>query len=396
MPTARLLPVVVVGLADAYEVAEDALTHLKCMEVTRLRRLDGTFALEGWLPEEWVDELRTILERASGGRATLERDEEPATGPRTAPVLLENPRLARPFEYMVELFSMPGRADYDPTRITALLLPLFFGFAIGDVVHGIAVALVALWIRRRVPTPVGRLVAAILLAGGIWATVFGAFVYGEALGFHLPPPFPPPLLERTRDVLPLLGLSLVVGLLHIGLGLTIGFVYERRQAGLRVAVLGKLSWLLVEAGLVLLALALLPLALRWALAPALGLLALGVLLVGLGGGLTELLEVPAFVGNIASYLRLAALALVEGILGLAVNGLLLDHVLHRGPVAAAIGLIVLVLAHGLFLAMAVLVVALQCLRLHYVEFYTKFYELSGPGRPHAFDPSGRPPAQAAP
>ena len=61
MTIRKLVKVLVVGTADAYRAAEDALTALKCMDVTEIVRGEHYFLAEGWLPQAWFEELRFIL-----------------------------------------------------------------------------------------------------------------------------------------------------------------------------------------------------------------------------------------------------------------------------------------------------------------------------------------------
>ena len=184
MTIRKLVKVLVVGTSDAYRAAEDALTALKCMDVTEVARGEHHFLAEGWLPQVWFEELRFILERGTGGRVTVVWDESVDPAVTVAPVSLENPRLVRPFETFVELFSLPGREGYDPTFLTFLILPIFFGFVIGDYGYGIVFVIAGWYVRRRFRTPVAELASTLTIAGGIWSIVFGLFVFAEFFAFR--------------------------------------------------------------------------------------------------------------------------------------------------------------------------------------------------------------------
>ncbi|MFA5860437.1 MAG: hypothetical protein WDA16_01955, partial [Candidatus Thermoplasmatota archaeon] len=289
----RLLKVIVLGAASKLDVAEDTITALACMDVTDVRRGEAHFEIEGWVPEAWLGELSSLIEDASDGLAFVSVNEAAETA--EAPVLLQNQTIAKPFEVLVEMFSLPGRGDFDPTRITSLMLPLFFGFIVGDAGYGVVLLVTAWTIRRRVTTPIGRLTARILAMGGAWAVGFGVLVFHEVFAFLVVVPLlGGPIIDRRVDIILLLVISIAVGLVHLALGLLIGFRDERRRAGLRLAVLRKASWLIIEAGAVVLGLVAVGL-IAGASAPwALALLGLGVLLVGLGGGYTDVIEVPSF------------------------------------------------------------------------------------------------------
>lgn len=388
MAFARLVRVAIAGAASSYEAAEDAVSALKCMEVARVERGEAAFVIEGWIPEEWAAELAFIVESGTQGRATLVVDDAERAGDVDEPVELANRRYAKPFEMLVELFALPTREGFDPTLATSLALPLFFGLVVGDFGYGLALVVAGLWTRWRVRTPLGRLASTLLVAGGAWAALFGAFLFGDVFAFQPDvAPFAWRLLDKTLDVTAILALAVAVGLAHLALGLGIGFAYEKRRAGLRAAILRKASWLVLEAGLVLLALGFVGvLASPWrALGVALALVA--VLLLALGGGIVEVIEVPGFVGNALSYLRLGALGLADGYFGASVNAAVLHGPMAEGLAARLLGVAILVAGHALMLALSALVATLHAVRLHYVEFYPKFYDMAGLGRARPFVPT---------
>jgi V/A-type H+-transporting ATPase subunit I len=391
----KLIKVLVVGASDAHRAAEDALTALKCMDVTNVERGAHHFLVEGWLPQLWFEELRFILEEGTGGRVTVLWDESVDPAVTLAPVSLENPRVARPFETFVELFSLPGREGYDPTFLTFLILPIFFGFVIGDYGYGIVFVLAGWYVRRRFRTPVAELASTLTIAGGIWSIVFGLLVYAEFFAFHTEVgPLSLHLIDRLEDVPQLLLLSIGFGLVHLTLGLVIGFQFERRRAGLRAAFLRKFSWIVLEVGFVLLGVGVLGFVAGPVWIPAVAIIAFAVTLISFGGGIVDVVEVPAFVGNIFSYLRLGILGIAESVLGLALNTIVTEGLLQQGILGWVVGAAVFIVGHGFVMALLLLTVSIHSLRLHYVEFYTKFYPLEEIGVPRPFEPVARPGARA--
>lgn len=395
MTIQKLVKVLVVGTADAYRAAEDGLTALKCMDVTGVERAEYHFLIEGWLPQVWFEDLRFILEQGTGGRATVLWDESVDPAVTLAPVSLENPRLAKPFETFVELFSLPGREGYDPTFLTFLILPIFFGFVIGDFGYGIVFVVAGWYVRRRIRTPVAELASTLTIAGGTWSIIFGVILFAEFFAFNVDVgPLSFHLIDRLEDVPQLLLLSIAFGFVHLTLGLGIGFFYERRRAGLRAAVLRKVSWIVLEGGLFLLGVGLLGLVTAPVWIPAFAIIAFAVTLISFGGGIVDVVEVPAFIGNILSYLRLGILGIAESVLGLALNTIVTEGLLQQGIVGWVIGGAVFVVGHGFVMALLLLTVSIHSLRLHYVEFYTKFYALDEFGESRPFRPTTR--AQAEP
>jgi len=114
---------------------------------------------------------------------------------------------------------------------------------------------------------------------------------------------------------------------------------------------------------------------------AMAAVAAGLVLLIAGRGALGLvmgpLELVGTFGNVLSYLRLAAVGLASTYLAMVANELTVV-----GPIW--LGVFVGVFFHTLNLALASFSPMIQALRLHYVEFFSKFYE--GGGRP--FRPFG--------
>jgi V/A-type H+-transporting ATPase subunit I len=123
-----------------------------------------------------------------------------------------------------------------------------------------------------------------------------------------------------------------------------------------------------------------------ALTPSVAATVVGLVLVIAPGGLLGLIMGPLALlgrlGNVLSYLRLAAVGLASAHLASVANELA-----TVGPIW--MGVIVAAFFHALNLALASFSPMIQALRLHYVEFFGTF--LTGGGRP--FAPFGRLPEQ---
>jgi V/A-type H+-transporting ATPase subunit I len=112
---------------------------------------------------------------------------------------------------------------------------------------------------------------------------------------------------------------------------------------------------------------------------AAGVVALGIVLLVTGRGALGLvmgpLEFVGTLGNVLSYLRLAAVGLASTYLAMVANELSV-----LGPIW--LGVFIGLFFHVLNLALASFSPMIQALRLHYVEFFSKFYEGGGqPFRP---------------
>jgi len=332
------------------------------------------FLVTGWAPRARVTSLEHELRRAFGGRVAL-FSQSPGPGEDAdVPVVLENPPLLRPFERLLALVPPPTYGSLDPTPYLAISFPLLFGLILGDAGFGaLGLAVSLAWRWRGWGGPAGRDYATIAIACSASALVFG-ILFGELLGsLGADLGMRPILLDRRRAVLAFLGLAMGVGVLHVGLGTALGAIQSLRHRHLREA-LERTGRLLLLAGSVPAGLALAGALPRGLLVPSLSASGAGVLLAVAGGGPMALLEVVLSLGNVLSYARLMALGLA--------SVLLADVANHMATAVhpAALGIALAVLLHLVNFSLGLVSPLIASLRLHYVEFFEKFYE--GGGRPY--------------
>jgi V/A-type H+-transporting ATPase subunit I len=296
-----------------------------------------------------------------------------------APVELKNPLPAQPFESLVNLLALPRYGHIDPTQLMAFFMPIFFGMILGDVGYGALVLVLCLWLMRKMKKGVARDVLTVLAMGAGWSILFG-FLYGEAFGtlgehwgMHAL------WFERAspENVAGLLLMTIGVGAVHVTLGLILG-VWEAIRSRSRNHLLERGGMLLGLIGLFFIVGVLTDYLPQGLMTPAIVGMIIGIVLLGASLGWLGILMGPiefiSLIGNILSYLRIAAIGLASVYLAKVANDM-------AGMVGNLIvGVIVAVLIHALNLVMGAFSPTIHSLRLHYVEFFRKFYE-SG-GRPY--------------
>jgi V/A-type H+-transporting ATPase subunit I len=368
----------------------EALTELDHLEALKLAGAsDRIAAVTGWLPRGQLPELRAALAAVGRGVTVTELDRASAGEP---PTLLDNPPRVRPYQRLITFFGLPRSGTADPSMLTAAVLPLLFGVMVGDLAYGAILAGLGALLRRRsraARRPMLRDVGSILLAGGIWSMLFG-LLFGEALG-SLGHKLGLPALWFYRGGAESLGtlllLAVGIGVTHVLLGLILGMRQAQRLRQPRTLVerAGTFFLLCGVAAIAATAVDLLPDQVR---TPAVALVAVMFVVAisarGVMGLITGPLEVLGSLGHVLSYLRLAAVGLASVYLAGVANELAVSVPLLLGVFVAA-------LLHLLNLALAGFSPMVQALRLHYVEFFSGFYEAGG----HDFRPFGRRPELAA-
>jgi len=378
------------------------------------------FALKGWVPageaESVVEALRKEFEDTILV-ASRPADEHHDRG---VPVKLDNPAWIRPFQGLLALFQPPRYGSFDPSWTLAVFFPLWFGMQVGDIGYGLLFASIGWWLRRRgaegkdvdtgplhilIPARILKPISTVIFWLAGWTVGFG-FLYGEFFG-NLFERFPPghPIfytmeagsaselgsqaggvihiaLLRIEVFAPLLLASTLFGVLQVLGGWLIRVYYSVRH-GESMHLYEALGMFTGLVGVVTFATAY---QLHSVSSPVLVITL--VLLAGFAAfaflarnGLM-VLELISNGGHILSYLRIFAVGLASAIIANMATGLgwSLGGVLPIvGPV---IGILIGATVHLLALTLTIISDTLQPLRLHYVEFFTKFGFYDESGRPY--------------
>jgi V/A-type H+-transporting ATPase subunit I len=329
------------------------------------------FILQGFVPEDAVRRLETRLRDRVGPTVVVERQGREAWEGDPAPVVLHNPRLFRPFEAITRTLPLPRYGSIDPTPFVAVFFPMFFGVIVGDVAYGLVIAALALFLRRgSEPDGLRRSIAEIAGACAAFTIVFG-FLYGEFAGdlgrrlFGLRPL----LLDREEALVPFLALAIALGFVQVVLGLVLGAIASFRGHRRESLGRGLSAVMLVLVALALLAaVEILP---HGFFTPAIvALLVAFPVLVVLEGFLAPI-ELLSTLGNVLSYARIMAVGTASVMMAVVANRL-------AGAVGGVlVGILFGLLFHLVNFGLALFGPTIHGLRLHYVEFFGKFFSPGG-------------------
>jgi V/A-type H+-transporting ATPase subunit I len=370
----------------------------------RIATSDNAFIIEGWVPSDKYDILVNSVNDATSGRAYvtsigIEEEEE-----EHIPVEYNNSKPVAPMQEIMNLYSRPKYTEIDPSSIIFITFPLIYGMILGDIGYAIILGAMALAIKSLVKSDAVKPLMNILLYCQISTFIFG-IIYGEFLGFPLASlhkegetvagllpfwntitlfpgisgeefTFP---VHRAHMVMTMIGVSVVVGLLHLNLGYILGFINISKHHGLKHAVLEKGSWMIIELGVLFAALGYFGVVSGLTYVGVVILL-LGIVMLTMGEGIKGPVELPSLMGNALSYARIIAVGLSSIYIASTINtiafGMIWADHSKIGLVAIA-AIIVFILGHALNTVLSIIAPGLHSLRLQYVEFFGKFYQGGG-------------------
>jgi V/A-type H+/Na+-transporting ATPase subunit I len=206
-------------LASLKEISENILSLLQA-EIKFLR--SGRLAtVKGFVPQKKFHDLREKVSGMMDGKVLVLENE--VIESKDPPTKVSNNRFVRPFGELTKLYGLPHYDEVDPTPLMAITFPIIFGLMFGDLGHGLVLLfgglIVGLLIKGNRAI---KNVCYIMAACGAAASVAG-LVFGEAFGQPLPwgPLWINPTENPTVNVFTFLVFSLFVGIIQIISGIVL-------------------------------------------------------------------------------------------------------------------------------------------------------------------------------
>ena len=352
------------------------------------------YMLEAWVPVKDTEKVEQLVEKSSEGHCAFELIEIEGTDDEDVPILQQNGWYAKPFEYLVDMYSPVRYNEIDPTIFVAIMFPIFFGFCLTDAAYGLLVSLIGVILLKGL----GKVKESmhsfgwILIWSGLWAVILGLVTNGllgnffdKFFGIKVLPTVIEPLNAFVHPD-KILILAIIIGIIYTNLAFVIGAIDNFRYGNKKEAIGSQLCWFVLEAGVIFLALGYLHVLgiIGYIIGAILVIACIGMLVYA--NGAYGVMDIFGFMGDILSYARLLALCLATGGIAMTVNiltGLVNDMVPFVGIILA---IIIFVGGHIANFAFQVLGAFINALRLNYVEFFSQFY-MGGKSKFEAFKAS---------
>ena len=303
---------------------------------------DGFVIVEGWIDKDSLPVIRNGIDGPNVLFEYVEGDD--------GPTLLKNRWPFSLFEYVSKLYPPFRYGSVDITPIIAITFPIIFGVMFASVLDGlILLAIAAYWYwRSRGETP--QLLAIL----GLSAIFFG-FLFGESSFFGTGP-----VIDVYSNPMLLIEISIGIGFIHLTIGHMLGIANSLSDGGRKEAV--------SHAGYILLMFS----ALAFLLSPQLSLVGIAIsALMIISGGVKPISELPNAIGHLFSYARIFAISISHYSIAQVFDALA-GKFGWTTPEGILIGLFILMCGHFILVTIELLITLVHTLRLHVLEFGTKF------------------------
>jgi V/A-type H+-transporting ATPase subunit I len=367
----------------------------------------STVLLDAWVPEGKFDGFSTGASKVCGDDVSIHVDEyageriaktahehsqelipEHVVGEEPPPTLIDAPAFFKPLQSVVNNFGTPSYHELNPLPFMIFTYPIIYGLMFGDVGQGLLFIIggLFLWNLKKKGKKIfelGQMIAdgsELLILLGIGIVVFG-IIFGDLFGFE--PDFlkfnivngaRAPIFSPSELKIEFMVITLFVGVAHLTFGLALSAINKIRNKEYSHAIFGPISWAVFYISGVYLISQVVIAGFKFGIAlkpPYVFFLV--PIFVSLGlmawkeGGLHMFEAFLSSASNTFSYLRIWALNIADFEFKFALF-------IALGVLGAIIGNVLVLIIEGL-------IVFVQTLRLHWVEWFSKFYE--GTGTPFA-------------
>ena len=358
----------------------------KAESENRTQTTSSTYYLEAWLPAGEKDRVDKDLENSPLSLAYTIR--EPLES-ETPPTYVESNGVVAPYESVTNMFSVPFYKEIDPNPSVAFFFFLIFGMMLGDAGYGLLLTLgTGIILALRKP-PKGEMnLVKIMFMGGISTFIWG-FLFGSYFGLSATDLGIWCWFNPIEDPMPLLILSLAVGVVQMFFGMAINMVALIKKHQPVWGISSAFSWYFLALGIGgIFGAGYIG---AWAKTAGIVFAVLGVVLLMLSGtfgkrgakkvtgALSSLYGIINFFSDMMSYTRIFGLGLASGVIGMVFNEIasVISGMMPIKFMGVIVTIIICIIGHTFNISINALGAYVHNSRLQFVEFFGKFYTGGG-------------------
>lgn len=385
----------------------EAVRTEKYEAIGKMLQSKNVFIITGFIPEKDAKQIEEELT----SQFTLAVEVTEPKKKDDVPVLYKNNGFSEPLESTVNSFSPPGKGEIDPTMVMSLFYYMLFGLMFSDAGYGFIMAagcaFALIKFRDTLERPMKNTLKMYLycgLATVFWGVVFGSY-FGDIFdvvattffGVEKVPVIPALWIYPVEKPMLMLTFCMAVGIIHLLTGLAVKGYQMAKQKDYIGIIYDVVFWfvLLISCIILLLSMKMIKdilgidvsipdIAVKISSILAL-VSAVGIILTNgresknpfkrFLKGLYALYGISGYLSDILSYSRLLALGLATGVIGSVINKM--AAMTAGGILGPVIFTVIVVAGHALNIGINALGAYVHTNRLHYVEFFGKFYEGGG-------------------
>ena len=187
------------------------------------------FYLSGWVPQSKIQVVKDTVDKYEDSLVDQKKNSQTIANP---PTKLKNNKIARPFEFLVNMYGAPNYNELDPTGFFAITYMLLYGMMFGDLGQGLIFILASFLIEKKSKI-FGQLVRRIGFSASFFGLMYGSFFGIEDL-------IPTLLIKPFDNILKVLVASVAFGVILLLISYILG-IYNKlhKQKDLEEGVFGK-------------------------------------------------------------------------------------------------------------------------------------------------------------
>ncbi|MDD7305948.1 MAG: V-type ATPase 116kDa subunit family protein [Peptoniphilaceae bacterium] len=344
------------------------------------------FYLSSWVPETKIEQVRKLANKYEDTLVLEKKDHEVGLVP---PTKLNNNKLVKPFEFLVNMYGAPNYNEIDPTGFFALTYLLLYGMMFGDLGQGLIFVILSYFIGKK-----NEVFGSLIRRIGISASIFG-LLYGSVFGIETL--IPTLLIKPFDNIMTVLIAAVGFGIILLITSYCLG-IYNKlvKQKDLEEGFFGKegFAGLLMMISFVFIILNLVGKKIV-GMPIAIGLLVISIIMMVFKEPLSNSLlrNYPLYSTKKSDYYVESSFSIIEALLSVfsnlvsftRVGAFAINHVglymafevISKLVGGGFVGLIILILGNILIIGLEGMIVFIQGLRLEFYEMFSKYYKGDG-------------------